>query len=45
MGSVRSWATSGSYLKSSLQNLLVVCFGGGLAYAVGLLLDALVMRQ
>ena len=45
VGSVRSWATSGSYLKSSLQNLLVVCFGGGLAYAVGLLLDALVMRQ
>jgi VIT1/CCC1 family predicted Fe2+/Mn2+ transporter len=42
VGAVKTWATRGDPLRAALENLLVAAGGGGLAYGVGLLFDALV---
>lgn len=41
VGVAKTWATRGSWWKSSAENLLIASLGGGMAYAVGLLFDSL----
>lgn len=42
VGAVKTWATRGDPVRAALENLLVAAGGGGLAYGVGSLFDALV---
>lgn len=42
VGAVKTWATRGDPLRAALENLLVAAGGGGLAYGIGVLFDALV---
>lgn len=42
VGAVKTWATRGDPLRAALENLLVAAGGGGLAYGVGVLFNALV---
>jgi VIT1/CCC1 family predicted Fe2+/Mn2+ transporter len=42
VGSVKTWATRTNFMTSSLENLVIAGFGGGLAYGVGLLFDKVV---
>ena len=42
VGAIKTWATRGSWLVASVENLLVGVFGGGFAYGVGRLFDRLV---
>ena len=44
VGSIKSWATRGNCLSSSLENLLVACVGGGLAYGIGVLFDSIIRQ-
>ena len=39
VGAVKTWATRGSWWKSSAENLLISSLGGGVAYTVGLVFD------
>jgi len=40
VGAVKTWASRGNCLTASLENLVIAGFGGGLAYGVGYLFDA-----
>jgi VIT1/CCC1 family predicted Fe2+/Mn2+ transporter len=42
VGAVKTWATRGDPVRAALENLLVAAGGGGLAYGVGVLFNALV---
>jgi vacuolar iron transporter family protein len=37
VGAVKTWATRGNCMRSSLENLVIATMGGGLAYGVGVL--------
>jgi VIT1/CCC1 family predicted Fe2+/Mn2+ transporter len=42
VGAVKTWATRGDPWRAALENLLVAAGGGGLAYGVGVLFNAVV---
>lgn len=44
VGGVKTWATKGNFVFSSLENLFIAGCGGALAYAVGLLFDYVLRR-
>jgi VIT1/CCC1 family predicted Fe2+/Mn2+ transporter len=41
VGAIKSWATRGSCLRASAENLVVASVGGGVAYGVGVLFNLL----
>lgn len=40
VGAIKTWATRGSCLRASAENLLIAALGGGLAYGVGVGFDS-----
>ncbi len=45
VGAVKTWATRGSCVTASVENLVIAAVGGGLAYGVGILFDNVVQCQ
>ena len=39
VGTVKAWATRGNWITAAIENLVVACFGGSLAYGVGVFFE------